>query len=321
MILALDPDLARDILLAVCPRIRSRSRRLAVVGACLMRRRHPRFVAFLDLAARDPAPEINREGFEILWQFTLREFASDLPAYRDWYEENKDRTGAEIHSQSIRAYVDRLQGLGDADLAKEFAIAPWRSLHEVSRFGIDAAKAFRDAGGLVLARDLLTSTKSSDRVKAAALTWITLAQASREYLERWVLPVIRAPDSHPEAVFDGACDVLAEARATWAVDDLLEAFATVRAKGSWRSIAHALGRIGEKRAIPTMIAVIQADGTGDSVYGIGRLGLQPLTFVTYDASHDGAWWADWWSRNREFLPENVRNLTIPAISLRAVAEK
>lgn len=320
-ILKLDPDLGRDVLLEIFSKIAPPSRRIAVANAILFKRSHPRYVAFLDLAARDPAPGINREAFEILWQHTLRRFPEDLHAYEDWYERNKDSTMPEIYRESVRIYVERLRGLGDADLVKEFEIYPWRSLNEVGRFGIDAAKAFRDAGGLTLARDLLTSTKSSDRVKAGALTWIRLAKPSREFLERWVLPVIRAPDSHPEAVFDRACEVLAEVRAAWAVDDLLEAFAIVRGRDSWSQIAGALARIGDKRAIPTMIAVIQEDGTSDSVYGIGYYGLQPLTAVAYDKTHDGAWWVDWWSRNREFLPEEVRGLAIPAISLRAVEDK
>ena len=39
--------------------------------------------------------------------------------------------------------------------------------------------------------------------------------------------------------------------------------------------------------IPTMIAVIIADDTYDSIYGVGYFGLRKFTGVEYDESHDG----------------------------------
>ena len=62
-----------------------------------------------------------------------------------------------------------------------------------------------------------------------------------------------------------------------------------------------------------MIAVIDADNTYDTVYGVGWFGLNKLTGVDYDESHNGAWWRRWWEKNRQRFPEAVRPLEIPAI--------
>jgi hypothetical protein len=43
-----------------------------------------------------------------------------------------------------------------------------------------------------------------------------------------------------------------------------------------------------------MIAVIDADNTYDTVYGVGYFGLGRLIGVEYDKSHNGAWWRRWW---------------------------
>jgi hypothetical protein len=34
------------------------------------------------------------------------------------------------------------------------------------------------------------------------------------------------------------------------------------------------------------------------VYGVGYFGLTPLTGVQYHESHDGAWWRQWWEKNK-----------------------
>ena len=65
--------------------------------------------------------------------------------------------------------------------------------------------------------------------------------------------------------------------------------------------------------IPTMIAVIDADNTYDTVYGVGYFGLGRLTGVAYDESHDGAWWRQWWEKNKERYPEAARNLEVPRL--------
>ncbi len=80
-----------------------------------------------------------------------------------------------------------------------------------------------------------------------------------------------------------------------------------------KGIAEALGDIGDPRAIPAMIAMIEADGTYDTVYDVGYFGLERLTGVSYDESHDGAWWRAWWEKNQGRLPESVQGVAIPVV--------
>jgi predicted esterase len=62
-----------------------------------------------------------------------------------------------------------------------------------------------------------------------------------------------------------------------------------------------------------MIAVMDADNTYDTVYGIGWFGLHRITGVPYDDSHDGAWWRQWWEKNKERYPAAVREMKIPKL--------
>jgi predicted esterase len=75
--------------------------------------------------------------------------------------------------------------------------------------------------------------------------------------------------------------------------------------------AMTLASYDDPSVIPTLIAFIDADNTYDTTYGIGHYGLSSLTGVQYHESHDGAWWRQWWEKNKQRYPEAVRTLPIP----------
>ena len=60
-----------------------------------------------------------------------------------------------------------------------------------------------------------------------------------------------------------------------------------------------------------MIAMIVADPSGSSIYNVGHFGLAKLTGVSYDDSHDGAWWVEWWHDNQASLPPEIRGSALP----------
>ena len=76
-------------------------------------------------------------------------------------------------------------------------------------------------------------------------------------------------------------------------------------------IAEAFDEAGDARAIPLLIGVIAADNSYASVYGVGYFGLRKLTGVKYDASHDGAWWRQWWAENKADYPAKAQAFEIP----------
>lgn len=80
--------------------------------------------------------------------------------------------------------------------------------------------------------------------------------------------------------------------------------------------ARALAEIGDPRTIPTMIGVIDADNSYDTIYGVGYFGLgcakmREVTGVNYSAYHDGAWWRRWWAANKVQFPKEVQGIPIP----------
>ena len=72
-----------------------------------------------------------------------------------------------------------------------------------------------------------------------------------------------------------------------------------------------LAKLKDPHAIPTLIGLIDADNSIDTVYGIGYFALSPLTGVAYDDLHYGPWWRKWWEANKQRYPESVQALQIP----------
>ncbi|MCL2622169.1 MAG: hypothetical protein FWD31_00775, partial [Planctomycetaceae bacterium] len=66
-------------------------------------------------------------------------------------------------------------------------------------------------------------------------------------------------------------------------------------------------------AIPYLIALIDADNSSDTVYGVGYFSLDRMTGVRYSQFQDGAFWKRWWERNKAIFPEEVQRIEIPEL--------
>jgi hypothetical protein len=66
-------------------------------------------------------------------------------------------------------------------------------------------------------------------------------------------------------------------------------------------------------AIPCLIALIDADNSYDTVYGVGYFSLCRMTGVMYSEFHDGAFWKRWWERNKANFPEEFQKIAIPEL--------
>jgi len=71
---------------------------------------------------------------------------------------------------------------------------------------------------------------------------------------------------------------------------------------------------GDRRAIPDLIGILEADNSDDAIYVIGHMALRPLTGVRFDLTHHGPWWRKWWEINAERFDEDVRRRPIPDLA-------
>jgi hypothetical protein len=94
--------------------------------------------------------------------------------------------------------------------------------------------------------------------------------------------------------------------------------------GDWydiKLIAVDLARYDDPRAIPTLIGLIDADNSYDTVYSLGHFCLGRLTGVSYSHFHDGPWWRRWWEKHRHDYPADVQAIPIPDLPKTASGRK
>jgi hypothetical protein len=72
----------------------------------------------------------------------------------------------------------------------------------------------------------------------------------------------------------------------------------------------ALWEIGDPSVVPSLIELLLHDTTGSLEYDVGYFALSHLTGVTWQKGYDGAWWLEWWEKNRMRFPPGVRDAVI-----------
>ncbi|MCH8923743.1 MAG: AAA family ATPase [Planctomycetes bacterium] len=135
-------------------------------------------------------------------------------------------------------------------------------------------------------------------------------------LRRIVVPLVSKET--PPRIRLYALSALGRKEFRWTVDLLVDVLEQTvvgnepNARDVFEEAAGALAANGDPRAILPMIAVIEADNTRDTIYGIGHFGLRKLTGVQYDEKHNGAWWRAWWEKNKGRFPA-VSDTPIPVL--------
>jgi hypothetical protein len=240
-----------------------------------------------------------------LKEVALQDFSSDIAAGKDWLAANRDSTLAAAFSDALHQFVNTLRNSSGEPLHHQLTLLKRRPA-PLSQFGDTIA-----ATGLTQVLGDIASGTDAQAVELA-LESASQIPIGDDWRREIALP--RLSSQNPVSIRAAAARVLAKSASDWPLDPLLNALSeTVYSeKGiSISTMAQALSELDSPRAIPNMIALIQAENTYETVYGIGYFGLYKMTGVTYDEKHDGAWWVQWWEKNKQRFPADVQAMEIP----------
>jgi len=282
---------------------------------------HPHALKLLDLAARDASLSVQSRAFTYLKNYAFVDFASDYAAYQEWSTRWSDRPVDEVLTAGARKLASDLLNLAPQQLALRLAELERLDLDTGEPYGLDLAATIREAGGLQGLATAL-SLDDADAVRTA-LRWSKTLEADEAWLRAHVLPAVLAPETVDQNAVGDYLSALGRADCGWAQPALLahlerigsappvdpltgaDQASGVVTTGAFDA-ARALADIGDPAAIPALIDVLANDRSGELGYAIGHFGLSKLTGVTWHESQDAAWWLDWWEKNRERLPAEVR---------------
>ncbi|HEY3242256.1 MAG TPA: HEAT repeat domain-containing protein, partial [Phycisphaerae bacterium] len=277
-------------------------------------RMHPHILDVLHLGATDPSPGVQGWAFDYLRSIAFEDFAENYPAYLAWHARQANRPLYDVLKEGCREYVERLRTAAATERP-----ALLRLLGNVAALLRDdeaVRQVALDAGALDVFSGYLSDGTATPQELSAVGSALMALHPPESYLRNLTLP--RTGRGTPMNVRLEAIRLLGTPQNKWAVDHLEQLLVQCLAdpdelKHIAHSIVQALAAIDDPRVIPTMIGVIAADNTYDTVYGVGYFGLGKLTGVEYDEKHDAAWWGNWWEINKARFPREVQERPIPVL--------
>ena len=266
--------------------------------------------------ATDASLAVQTDAFGVLAKLTFRSFTDDFAGYLAWSEAWRTRPLAEVLVESARSFVAGLRGRSPDELPDRLRDFRRLDLSAGAGLDVDLPAVFREAGALRLVEDWLAA--GDDEALDRAFSWAQALQPDGDWLRAHVLPYLTDPGRRAVEV-GGALRALEHADPAWAVPaivDWLEVHVPHAGDDLAASALFPAGRtlaaLGDPAVIPTLIGLIAANPpVRDGLRALGWFGLAELTGVSYDESHDGAWWTAWWERNRDRFGPEVAALPIP----------
>jgi len=299
----LPDDEALAILGAVWPHL-SEPVRAQAMKPFVFRGGKPYALKVLHLAATDAAASVQARAFAYLKSYAFQDFALDYAAYGAWAARYDELPLDVVLRENARRFVGDLLALTPAALAERTRKLEPPDLRIGAQIGVDLAAVLREAGGLRMLEACLATGDAE--VRANALQWSKTLAADERWLRAWVLPAIEQPDAAPELAYN-SFSALSRPDCGWAREPILAYLerATREPLAATSAAGTALAEIGDVAAIPRMIGLLLRDQTGQLDYDVGYFGLSRLTGVTWQKGYDGAWWRDWWEKNRQRFPPEV----------------
>ncbi len=315
-IASLEPMRGVDIMRSLWPHL-SKPVRQNILKPFCVREGHPEGLKLLDIAARDPDDDVRGRAYAYLTRYAFRWFHTheEYDAWSRRYTNMPIREVLRVHAEGFVEYMSALHG---ENLERHLLPFDILDLRLGDGAGIDLAAILKEHGVLQLIEHWLAT--ETERVREVALSWVRSLDPNESWLRVFVLTYIEEPEGVPSKVLNKALVALSEPENDWAVEPILD-FLEFRVAHPQTaeylgdgigSAADALAVIGAKRAIPRLIGVVLKDPTGQAKGLVGYFGLSKLTGVKFDEKRmDGAYWADWWRRNRSRFPADVAELEIP----------
>lgn len=292
--------------------------RLALISGELHAfRAHPRLVDVLHLGTEDPILEVRQVAFDLLRGVAFRDFTGNPEAYTRWREHNRALPLTEVLVNSSYDLVPRLS-LGD-DQQVQGVLAMLAERGQAIGAVPELKGALIEAGLLdVLAALLKARTKpevTSETGESGVeelFSVLAYLMPDEAYLRREILPLTQ--DKTAGDTLRQHARLLLMAHPDLRRELLLEQLRGGEDLEVEALILEQLGASRDPKAIPPLIAIIEADqgNARNTKERVGRLGLAPLTGVPYDDSHTGPWWRRWWAENKDNYPPDAKEPALPS---------
>ncbi len=252
----------------------------------------------LELGVRDSSLTVQTFAMQELGHITLQPPSFDYPGTLRWLKKNRNRPPEEVRKEKIRTIIHDLLSKDGRDL--DFVANQLSTIGEMSELppswpAEDRRRIFHrmfDQG---------TKTKRYGPLKflyrdAAMAVGMSSDDIRTDLAKLWYTT---DDGDLPTRITATIC----KASGDWPAEELLNQLRFVAAHPDDASRSNGLTDLGmyfwkksDTRVLPEAIHAIQV-GPADWSYAIGYYLVGGVAGVRYDARHDKAWWANWWTCN------------------------
>jgi len=321
----LDPDFGLRVVLAAWPDLTDIEVKRGLLKAFHFAR-HTNIIKVLDLGVTDSEKKVRETALYYLSEYSLQKFSGNTRAYRRWYAEFSDKSLKEIWEASLKRnrpiLKKKLQEIVSTLKAGNRSQL-WDTAREVAKF--------EDPLAIPTLIGIIDADNSYDTIYGVGyfgLGEITGVQYSPfhdgAWWRRWWE---KNKSGYSEEVQSIAIPELAKTKSGKAHKPFPEDLDSFEGKLHWivkhfqekklekvRQVAEEIAKHKDPHAIPTLIGIIDADNSYDTIYGVGYYSLGTIAGVRYSPYHDGAWWRRWWEKNKSGYPEEVQSIAIPELA-------
>lgn len=254
-------------------------------------------VSLLDLGAHDTEGSVRARAFGYLLEYAFRDLSSSTVDCDAWFARFGALPIADVLRENGRELVRRL-GVMDRDaLLREVPRLSSLRLEAARRFVPDFGSELERAG--LLARTRQWFGEQDPRLVAFAVRTLDWMRLDEMRVRGELQALEGSPFAAHEDVARAYFELVGKPGFSWAIEPLI---GQLRRSANGESglalgAASALAKIRDVRAVPQALAVLVDEANPQLDYAVGYYTLEPLTGVVYDASHDAAWWRQWWSEN------------------------
>jgi beta-lactamase regulating signal transducer with metallopeptidase domain len=282
--------------------------------------RHPEDLTILNMGVHDPHVEVVSYALTYVADYSGVKFPGFGEEYLQWYEKNKDIASPQIQENNnqkgnpqadkiVQQMIDQFgQGggrTGNWDYATRLGYLKYEPAIPALIGVIDADNSYDTIYGTGwFALTKITGVPYSPFHDGAwwRRWWEKNKVRYPESIRNTPIPELpKTATGRKHVPYPEDIDT-AEGLIRWTKDNCN----TVPSYPGWSDVAQEFAAMQDPRAIPYLIEVMQADISGRLIYDLGYFGLQGLTGVPYDQSHNAQWWKDWWETNRSRYPQEVQ---------------
>jgi predicted esterase len=310
-LLEIDPEIGFLALKDSWKQVRSPEAKTALLNTFLASA-NPHLVEITYLGATDANFNVQNFALNVAESICFRSFTDDYNAYLTWYKTAQARPLTQVLNEGIEEYVKRYKQADDGTRELLLSQLVNRNFSATTRIAKARRKAVLESGLM----DALA--KGMEPVSPLNLQQLSFQlcrglRPNEAFLRKVILPLCRKDQLVTTRM--QAIGLLGAPENSWAVPELLKMAVEEYPDQLFFNFGQVLGMIGDAQAIPTLIALLDADNTRESALSIGSV-LAQITGVFVNEAHDAAWWKNWYNKNRLRLPENLRDTPLPRLNVK-----